>query len=95
MKKIWIGLIVVVFMIILSLVVVEYFTGIPIGKDCGYWNFFTASEKICDCVGIKTGFCPVGAVCDGGSFGCIGICQNCLCRRLNDTTQNMETVPCD
>jgi L-cysteine desulfidase len=65
-----------------------------IGVECGYWDFFGASEKKCECIGIKTGRCPPGVVCDGGSWGCIGICQNCIFRKFNSNITNWEIVPC-
>jgi len=71
------------------------YIGWPIGQECGFWSFFKSYEKNCECIGIKTGHCPPGALCDGGSYGCIGICQNCVCRRVNPTTHNWEEVPCD
>ncbi|MCX6821727.1 MAG: hypothetical protein NTW30_03015, partial [Candidatus Aenigmarchaeota archaeon] len=64
---------------------------------CRMWllEFFAGYEKSCQCIGIKTGHCPFGAACDGGSFGCIGICKSCECRKLNSVSGNWEKVLCD
>ena len=75
MKKLWIALLVIV-VIIISLVLFEYVTGFPIGQECGSWSFGNHTQ--CECIGIMTGHCPMGAMCDTGTFGCIGICQNCV-----------------
>jgi hypothetical protein len=91
-RKYWIILFVVIFVLLFSFIL---YMGWPIGQECGYWSFFQSYEKNCECIGIKTGHCPPGAVCDGGSFGCIGICRNCVCRRMNSLTYDWEEVSCE
>jgi len=91
MKKIWIGLLAIV-VIILSLIFIQYIFGFPIGQECGRWSAFGSfRQKSCECIGIMTGHCPIGSMCDGGTYGCIGTCRNCVCRN----TTNMEIIPCD
>lgn len=88
-KYYWIIAIVILF------VGIELFFGFPIGVECGYWSFFEGYEKSCDCIGIKTGHCGLGSLCDGGAYGCIGVCRNCACRQLNATSHDWEEVLCD
>ncbi len=71
------------------------FFRIPMGAECGYWNFFASSEKNCQCMGIGTGGCPLFATCDGASYYCLGVCKDCACRRMNPDTKNWEEVSCN
>ena len=91
LKK-WIWIILIIIILFLG---IELFFGFPLGVECGYWSFFAGYEKSCDCIGIKTGHCGLGSVCDGGTYGCIGVCSNCVCRQLNATSGNREVVSCD
>ena len=93
MKKRYYWLAFLVFIVILLIFLL--YLGTPLGVDCGSWNFFSGYEKSCDCIGIKTGHCPPGAVCDGGSTGCLGICSNCVCKQRNSDGNGMSIVPCD
>ncbi len=67
----------------------------PIGRECGYWNFFESSQKKCKCIGIETGGCSLFATCDGATYYCLGMCKDCVCTRINSTTHNWEEFPCD
>jgi len=89
-KWIWI-----ILFIIILIVIIELFFGLPIGVQCGYWSAFGGTQKSCECIGIKTGSYPFSDVSDSGAFGCVGICQNCICKQWNVSTHNLEEVPCD
>ena len=65
-------------MVLLFIILFIYFAGLPIGVPCGEWSSFEGYDQDCECVGIMTGHCPLGSLCEGGKFGCIGICQNCV-----------------
>ncbi len=93
MKKIWVGLLVIGIIVFSLIFLFSFIFGFPIGQECGNWSAFGGIQKECKCVGIKTGGCPPGALCDSGTYGCIGICQNCICR--NVSSEKREIIPCD
>jgi hypothetical protein len=84
----------IIFIIILFLGLL-WFLRIPVGKECGYWNFFESYEKNCQCVGMRTGGCPLFATCDGATYYCLGVCKDCVCRRISPDTNNWKEVSCD
>ncbi len=90
-RKYWIILFLII--IITFLFGFILYTGYPIGQECG-WSF-GGYKKTCECIGIKTGGCPPNAICEGLSYRCIGICQNCTCKRMNPDIRGWEEVPCD
>lgn len=90
-KYYWIIGIVVILLIIIDMLLV----GFPLGMECGHWDAFGRPQKSCECIGIKTGVCPFFAMCDSGTFGCIGVCQSCVCKQFNVTNHEWEIIPCD
>lgn len=69
--------------------------GLRLGTECGHWNFFSASQKECQCLGIKTGGCSAFSACDGASYYCLGICGECVCSRRIDNKSELEEISCD
>lgn len=67
---------------------------LPIGFECSHWNAFGGPQKKCECIGIKTGLCPPGALCDKGNNKCISICQNCKCWEAGPNKTEADAVPC-
>ncbi|MEM0359730.1 MAG: hypothetical protein QXK06_00125 [Candidatus Diapherotrites archaeon] len=79
--------------ILFAIFFVIWFLGIPVGFECGRWNAFSGIREHCDCLGIKTGHCPLIALCDGGRFGCIGLCSNCKCQKSGP--EGISDIPCE
>jgi hypothetical protein len=92
-KKYWIIVICITFIIFWVLVFFGFFRFLF--PECGYWDAFGGPWKSCECIGIKTGGCPPYMTCDGGTYGCIGMCTNCTCKIFDRENPRGKEVPCE